>query len=182
MDNNNHWDMSVRKTRTSTVEISLPWAKLISKSKGVSDYEIVEESITIGRKATNSLVINEQALSSTHCIIYKKDDKVFLKDVSSNGTYLNNTKIGTGNEVELEHLAEVWLLHPSRVAIDKTLGYTFNLVSKMKEEEEMKKVEVEEKQQNSASKDELKRKVEQLEMLEDKLKKQTEAQIQELAE
>ena len=57
------------------------------------------------------MVINDQALSGNHCIIYKKDDKVMLKDVSSNGTYLNNTKIGQGNEVELEDGNQIWLLH-----------------------------------------------------------------------
>lgn len=46
-------------------------------------------------------MINDGALSGSHCVIYKKGDKVLLRDLSSNGTYLNNTKIGNGNEVDL---------------------------------------------------------------------------------
>lgn len=93
--------MSIKKTRTSTQELNplTHWGKLISKSKGTSDFELREDTISIGRKATNLIVINDQALSSNHCIIYKDGDKIMLKDLSTNGTYLNNNKIGQGNEV-----------------------------------------------------------------------------------
>ena len=97
--------MSIRKTRTSTQELepNAIWGKLVCKSKGASDFELTGDTISIGRKATNNLVVNDQALSGNHCVIYKQEDKVMLKDLSTNGTYLNNTKIGQGNEVELQH-------------------------------------------------------------------------------
>ena len=105
------------------------WGKLVSKNTGAGDYLIKEDEVTIGRKATNNIVINDQNLSGNHCVITKRGDKIYLKDLSTNGTYINNNKVGQGKEVELQHKAEIWLLHVSRVPADKTIGYVLELTS-----------------------------------------------------
>lgn len=84
----------------------------------------------------NTVVINEQSLSGHHCSISRRDDKVYLKDFSSNGTYVNDRKLNTEEEVEIQHRDIVWLLHPSRVTVEKTIGFTFLIEKKLKEEEE----------------------------------------------
>lgn len=43
----------------------------------------------IGRKQENDLVINENTVSGKHAVITEIDGRYFIKDTSSNGTYLN---------------------------------------------------------------------------------------------
>ncbi|MGN0740876.1 MAG: FHA domain-containing protein [Treponema sp.] len=58
--------------------------------------------ITIGRESDNDVVIDNKLASRHHALIQKIRDDYFLKDEeSTNGTYLNGTKIPAGKYVKL---------------------------------------------------------------------------------
>lgn len=58
--------------------------------------------ITIGRESDNSVVVDNKLASRHHALIQKIRDDYFLKDEdSTNGTYLNGTKIPSGKYVKL---------------------------------------------------------------------------------
>ncbi len=49
-----------------------------------------------------------------------------VEDKSTNGTYLNDTKMGKGAKLPVKNGDKVWLLHPSKVP--ESLGFEFKLV------------------------------------------------------
>ena len=49
-----------------------------------------KDKFTIGRNATNDIIINSPNVSNVHVIISKNHDDWIIEDVSRNGTYLNN--------------------------------------------------------------------------------------------
>lgn len=54
----------------------------------------VQNSITIGRKEDNTVILNEEYVSSHHARIYIKNTDYFLEDMkSTNGTKLNSNKL-----------------------------------------------------------------------------------------
>jgi len=71
-------------------------AKLLLKFKEavVKEISLDKDTITIGRKTENEIVIDNQAVSSRHAQIKKEGDSVFIEDANSlNGTYVNGQKI-----------------------------------------------------------------------------------------
>ena len=55
---------------------------------------LTDEGICIGRDRSNSLVIGDDLVSRFHCEIMQRDGRWHVKDIdSSNGTYVNGTKI-----------------------------------------------------------------------------------------
>ncbi len=65
------------------------------------------DSITIGRRDTNDIVISNSAVSGVHCKITFEDGKLYLTDLdSTNGTLINgepvvNTEINSGDLIIL---------------------------------------------------------------------------------
>lgn len=60
--------------------------------------------IMLGRENDNDVVIDNKLASRHHAMIQKIHDDYFLKDEeSTNGTYLNGTKIPAGKYVKLNH-------------------------------------------------------------------------------
>lgn len=71
-------------------------AKVLLKFKEavVKEIPLDENFITIGRKAENGIVIDNQAVSGRHAQIRKEGDLIFIEDANSlNGTYVNGQKI-----------------------------------------------------------------------------------------
>lgn len=71
-------------------------AKVLLKFKEAVVKEILldKEVMSIGRKAENDIVIDNQAVSSRHAQITKEGDSIFIEDTNSlNGTYVNGQKI-----------------------------------------------------------------------------------------
>lgn len=68
-----------------------------NKSKNTSNdfLQILEQKgkITIGRNSDSDIVLNEKSVSRTHAIVNKIGEKVFVTDMSLNGTYINGKKI-----------------------------------------------------------------------------------------
>lgn len=89
--------------------------------------------ITIGRNNNNNIVINHPAISGVHCIIWviQFDDNsiplVYLKDVSLNGTYINDMKL-TKNCVSL-------LTHGDVIAIEYGIEIEYQSVFGFQESE-----------------------------------------------
>ena len=74
-------------------------AKVLLKFKEAAIREIPldQDVITIGRKADNDIVIDNQAVSGYHARIKKEGQSLFIEDASSlNGTYINGQKISKG--------------------------------------------------------------------------------------
>jgi len=46
------------------------------------------DSVSIGRDAESGLVIDDEMASRNHCSIERRQDKFWLKDHSTNGTYV----------------------------------------------------------------------------------------------
>ena len=86
-----------------------PKARITFAGTNNSDFIMHEftDSITIGRRDTNDIVISNSAVSGVHCRITFEDGKVYLTDLdSTNGTLVNgepvvNTEINSGDLIIL---------------------------------------------------------------------------------
>lgn len=72
-------------------------AKLLIQMPDGSEvtYDLPEEKTTVGRRPDNSLVIDDDSVSSYHAEIVFENGSFFVKDLgSTNGTYISNGKVG----------------------------------------------------------------------------------------
>ncbi|MFM8982587.1 MAG: FHA domain-containing protein [Spartobacteria bacterium] len=68
-------------------------------------HDLPEDKTTVGRRADNSLLIEDTSVSSHHAEIYFENNAFFVKDLgSTNGTYLNGGQI---KKAELNHNDEL---------------------------------------------------------------------------
>jgi uncharacterized RDD family membrane protein YckC/pSer/pThr/pTyr-binding forkhead associated (FHA) protein len=89
------------------------------------EYELTDEAITMGREATNKVVIADPSVSRAHAWIEKRADGYYLIDKnSSNGTYVNGKKV---TQQKLNHNDKVNLGSASLVFEDEDEGATFIL-------------------------------------------------------
>ena len=60
-------------------------AKILLRFKGevVQEIELDKDIISIGRKADNNIIIDNQAVSSHHAIIEKQGDQLFVEDLKT---------------------------------------------------------------------------------------------------
>ncbi|MBN2419060.1 MAG: FHA domain-containing protein [Deltaproteobacteria bacterium] len=66
-------------------------------------FELVGNSVTIGRSEENDIQIADMSVSRHHIQIMEKDDRLFIKDLNSqNGTYVNGTQITPDEYVEIK--------------------------------------------------------------------------------
>ncbi len=87
------------------------------------EFEITDEAITMGREATNKVVIADPSVSRAHAYIEKRSDGYYLVDKnSSNGTFINGKKI---SQQKLNHNDKVNLGSASLVFEDEEEGATF---------------------------------------------------------
>jgi hypothetical protein len=74
-----------------------------------SPYEL-KDSVTIGRDSKNDLVLESAAVSRDHAAVTHGDGRWYLEDRgSSNGTYLNGTRLVPGTRVPLRHADRITL-------------------------------------------------------------------------
>jgi pSer/pThr/pTyr-binding forkhead associated (FHA) protein len=74
-------------------------AKVLLKFKEavIREIPLDQDVITIGRKADNDIVIDNQAVSGYHARIKKEGNNLFVEDTNSlNGTYVNGQKVSKG--------------------------------------------------------------------------------------
>jgi len=101
------------------------WGKIVALNGKVPNKNLTANEYTFGRSANNSIVINDKRLSGTHTKITKEGNKAYVYDLSTNGTYLEDNKLGKNAKSELSSGAKFYLLHPSKVGNDDILGYVF---------------------------------------------------------
>lgn len=66
----------------------------------------IRSELTIGRKDDNSIVLNEQHVSGKHARIIVRNNSLSIEDLNStNGTYLNGTKLN--GKVRLSNKDEI---------------------------------------------------------------------------
>jgi len=53
----------------------------------------------VGRVPACDIQLNDKRLSSKHCQLERKDGKIVLIDLSTNGTYIKDEKVGKGAEI-----------------------------------------------------------------------------------
>eukprot|EP00357_Protocruzia_adherens_P017760 CAMPEP_0114988774 /NCGR_PEP_ID=MMETSP0216-20121206/9801_1 /TAXON_ID=223996 /ORGANISM="Protocruzia adherens, Strain Boccale" /LENGTH=438 /DNA_ID=CAMNT_0002351623 /DNA_START=285 /DNA_END=1602 /DNA_ORIENTATION=+ len=118
----------LKESGTTELE-DLSWAKLVSlNSSKCSNYEVKDPMVTIGRLPVNSLVINEKRISGCHCRIIKQTNEreetvVVIEDLSSNGTFVNDEKVGKGSSKVLKNGDEIMLLQKQRVGPADMTGF-----------------------------------------------------------
>ncbi|KAJ5076368.1 serine/threonine-protein kinase fhke-related [Anaeramoeba ignava] len=116
-DSDTFSDAEPDDSKPETVEKSQePWGKLVSLTKGFPNFNLISNDPTIfGRLDNCNYIIADPRISSYHCSIYRTIDTtsqaspfiVFLKDQSSNGTFVNGKVVGKGNQVKLFHSDEI---------------------------------------------------------------------------
>ncbi|KAL7721387.1 Protein kinase [Entamoeba marina] len=98
----------------------------------------LKENITIIGRGNPEFKINYSAVSNRHCSVTRKfvgnEHLYIIEDHSSNGTYLNKTKIEKGSEVVLHSYDEITLLNPQ---LPESKNFSYMFVIDQQEEEEM---------------------------------------------
>ena len=161
--------MSLKKTETLELQDTEAWGSLIpmANAQPLPTYSLTQSDILIGRNPECIICINDKRLSGKHCTLSKLGDKYTLTDLSTNGTFIGDKKVGKGNSVEVSHLNEIWLLTANKVPVNEVIGFRLELVAaikdlnKRKEEDEKNKVEAEKKkaeEEEQRKKDEAERK------------------------
>lgn len=85
--------------------------------------------LTIGRNVNNDIVINHPAVSGEHCIIWaiQFDDNsiplIYLKDLSLNGTYVNDNKIAKNSVSLLKHGDVITIEYGVEIEYQSVFGY-----------------------------------------------------------
>jgi len=112
-----------------------PWGLLCSKNDQSSENKkLAGDSLTIGRSTSCNIVLADKRLSQKHCRIFQEKDKegnttIMVQDLSSNGTYLNEKKIGKNLSAKLENFDQIFLLRAMDVGPENLIGFTFTLTS-----------------------------------------------------
>ena len=115
------------------------WGKLTSINGNFKNTLLTKSVYTIGRGNGNDIIIDDIRLSSVHCILTKdENDIVVLEDMSSNGTYIGNERIGRRHSRILLPGENIYLLHSSRVFPEEILGFVFSIV--MEERNPLKRI------------------------------------------
>ena len=76
------------------------WCKLASKTVRIESATVAQDSFTIGRASGNNMQIKDSKISGNHCLVGRnKNEKgeyeCFIEDRSTNGTFLNGTKVNS---------------------------------------------------------------------------------------
>eukprot|EP01080_Neovahlkampfia_damariscottae_P002717 gene2717-3913_t len=78
--------------------------ELIPVSKSFKSV-ILEESTTLGRLKSlpENCRFTDSRISTKHCSLYIKENRLYIKDSSTNGTFINGNRIDKDKEVELKN-------------------------------------------------------------------------------
>jgi predicted component of type VI protein secretion system len=117
--------MSIKKTETVSLDEAEVWGTLtpLVNTQPLPTYSLTQSEVLIGRNPECVICINDKRLSGKHCTLSRQGDKYTLTDLSTNGTFLNDKKVGKGVTIELSHPSEIWLLTASKVPVKETIGF-----------------------------------------------------------
>ena len=91
---------SVEDSTVPTKNIPKPkinyWGKLQSLQSGTPDFFLTDRTkrYSVGRNSNTDLAIPKPVVSGKHCEIWFSEGTAFIEDTSTNGTFLNEAKIG----------------------------------------------------------------------------------------
>ncbi|KJE92025.1 checkpoint and tumor suppressor protein 2 [Capsaspora owczarzaki ATCC 30864] len=101
-------------------EVERPWAQLLPLHQDYHSIDLIAASYVFGRHTSSDFLLKDPSASNTHCRIFQEmDDQgssmlAFLEDLSSNGTFINDRKVGKGKRQVLNHGDEISVAHPKR--------------------------------------------------------------------
>lgn len=107
-----------------------PWGRLVALSSAVESQDLTTNEFQIGRGPKNDLIINVNVISHVHCRFIRepgetcKDDIVFLEDLSTNGTFVNNDKLGKGNRCLVSNGMEV-MICPKKAGVQDKIAFIY---------------------------------------------------------
>jgi len=100
------------------------WGQLYPHSGTFPRIALIQESYKLGRGKQSDYMVKESdmggskwhtAVSKVQCeFMREKNGDIFIKDHSSNGTWVNGHKIGKGHRRPLEHNAEICFAGPTK--------------------------------------------------------------------
>lgn len=110
------------------------WARVVSTNPRFSNLDFADACITFGRKRECTVSFKELSISGKHCRIWKEDQEgskdflVWVEDLSTNGTFINGSRIGKGNKQIVSNGTEI-VLQPKGKDKDKIsyILYIMNL-------------------------------------------------------
>ena len=81
---------------------------------GHENIDFVDDEITFGRKATCHVKLTHMGTSGLHCVLKRMGGEgssiLMLRDMSSNGTFVNGVRIGQGQQIEIKNGQEIVLI------------------------------------------------------------------------
>mmetsp|Transcript_24343 Transcript_24343/g.68386 ORF Transcript_24343/g.68386 Transcript_24343/m.68386 type:complete len:492 (+) Transcript_24343:34-1509(+) len=83
----------------------MPWQLVPLHAPGELAFELAPDGPTsLGRRPTNDVVCRDLAVSGQHCVIScRVAEAPEIEDCSTNGTYINDVKLGKGQRQRLSH-------------------------------------------------------------------------------
>lgn len=75
-------------------------------------------TIKIGRAKENDIVLEDPNISRTHAVILQKEDKLFIVDKSSNGTWIDNQKLTKDQQYSLSKNQKVKLFNKYHLILE----------------------------------------------------------------
>ncbi|XP_072042861.1 E3 ubiquitin-protein ligase CHFR-like [Amphiura filiformis] len=113
------------------------WAQLVcSTNLHAPAIPIQADNFSIGRaKVCDLSLCDNKYVSSKHCRLTRQEDgKTWLEDTSTNGTWVNQTKLTKGQRLQVTHGDEIFLVKRPGV---QTLAYMFQEMAELDKEMEM---------------------------------------------
>jgi len=112
-----------------SADSSFVWGKLVSLNPNLPNLNLTKNVYKFGRQESNDVCIDDIRISGVHCILkLNSKGQAFIEDTSSNGTYIENVKVGKKNTKEIVSGKTFYLLHSSKVAKpEDSLGYVISL-------------------------------------------------------
>jgi serine/threonine-protein kinase Chk2 len=95
------------------------WGRAVSTHPDFPSKDLEGNEITFGRKSSNTVQIKHLAISGLHCTLARDPTTglIFLIDHSTNGTYVNNEKVGLNNRLLISNNSEIVLIRNKDIKI-----------------------------------------------------------------
>ena len=131
------------------------WGQLYPQCGAFPRISLTKDVFSLGRASSCDYMIKEKdmgdkywllAVSKIQCEILRDKNGVFIKDLSSNGTWVNGHKIGKGLQFPLEHNAEICFAKQNKKVFvfmsndGQTESFPSELTSSYTVREEFKKI------------------------------------------
>jgi len=109
------WIVSITRS-DSAAEVSGKHARLLYFERGVpqSIYLVPQEGLTVGRSPDCDIILEDRYVSRKHFRVYKMKDRLFVVDLSKNGTFLNGLRLNVHEPHELRVGDEILVTHDLR--------------------------------------------------------------------